>query len=118
MDYTFLNLGNTIPFNDDQLLLEQNDKELNHVGPYCLLVPRYPVFFNFGHLTCIPCLREYRRHRFMFEKMFPCPISKQSCHLNEIYTYKLENKKRPNSISMRMFKRVKFICSYAGCGEF
>ena len=52
----------------------------------------------------------------MFEKLFPCPICKQSCHLNEIFTYQVEKTKRPNSISMKMFKRAKFICSYAGCG--
>ena len=53
----------------------------------------------------------------MFEKLFPCPICKQSCRLNEIYTYQVEKTKRPNSISMRMFKSVKFICSYAHCGR-
>ena len=52
----------------------------------------------------------------MFEKLFPCPICKQSCHLNEIYTYQVKKNKRLNSISMKMFKRAKFICSYAGCG--
>ena len=52
----------------------------------------------------------------MFEKLFPCPICKQSCHLNEIYTYQVEKNKRPNSISMKMFKMAKFICSYTGCG--
>ena len=49
--------------------------------------------------------------------MLPCPICKQSCHLNKIYTYQHEKTKRPNSVSMRMFKRVQFICSYAGCGK-
>ena len=53
----------------------------------------------------------------MCEKMFPCPICKQSFHLNEIYTFQVKKNKRPNSISMKMFKGVKFICSYAGCGE-
>ena len=52
----------------------------------------------------------------MFEKLFPCPICKQSSYLNEIYTYQVEKNKRPNSILMKMFKRAKFICSYAGCG--
>ena len=47
--------------------------------------------------------------------MFPCPICKQSSHLNEIYTYQVEKNKRPNSISMKMFKRSKFICLYAKC---
>ena len=75
------------------------------------------MFFKCGHLTCLPCLGEYRRHRVMFDKMFPCPICKQSCCMNEIYTYQVEKKKRPNSISKRMFKRVKFICSYTKCGK-
>ena len=52
----------------------------------------------------------------MFENMFPCPICKQCCDINEIYTYQVEKTKRPNSISMKMFKKAKFICSYAGCG--
>ena len=52
----------------------------------------------------------------MFEKLFPCSICKQSCQLNEIFTYQVEKIKCPNSISMKMFKRAKFICSYAGCG--
>ena len=52
----------------------------------------------------------------MFEKLFPSPICKQSSHLNEIYTYQAEKNKRPNSISMKMFKRAKLICPYAGCG--
>ena len=52
----------------------------------------------------------------MFEKLFSCPICKQSCHLNDIYTYQVEKNKRLNSISMKMFTRAKFIFSYAGCG--
>ena len=117
VDYNFLNPGFTIAFNDDQVLLEHNDKELKQVCPHCLLDSRYPLFLKCGHLTCLLCLREYRRHRYMFEKILPCPICKQSCHLNEIYTYQVEKNKRPNSISMRMFPRVKFICSHAGCRE-
>ena len=53
----------------------------------------------------------------MFKELFPCLICKQSCRLNEIYTYQVEKTKRLNSISMRMFKSVKFICSFAGCGR-
>ena len=98
VDYNFLNIGYTIVCQDDQVLLEQNDKELKQVCPYCLSVPRYPLFYKCGHLTCLPCLREYRRHIVMFEKLFPCPICKQSCHLNEIYKYQVEKNKRPNSI--------------------
>ena len=59
---------------------------------------------------------EYRRHIVMFDKLFSFSICKQSCHLNEIYTYQVENNKRPNSILMKMFKMAKFICSYAECG--
>ena len=70
VDYNFLTPGYTITFNDDQVVLEQNDKELKQVFPHCLLVLRYPLFFKCGHLTCLQCLREYRRHRVMFEKMF------------------------------------------------
>ena len=40
VDYNFLNPGYTIAFNDDQILLEQNDQELKQVCPHCLLVPR------------------------------------------------------------------------------
>ena len=118
VDYNFLNPGYTIGFQDDQVLLEQNDKELKQVCPQCLLVLRYPLFFKCGHLTFLLCLKEYRRHIVIFEKLFPCPICKQSCGLNEIYTYQVKKTKRPNSISMRMFKSVKFILSYAGCGRF
>ena len=98
MDYNFLNPGYTIVCQNDQVLLDQNDKELQQVCPHCLLVPRYPLFFKCGHLTCLSCLREYRRHIVMFEKLFSCPICKQSCHLNKIYTYQVEKNKRPYSI--------------------
>ena len=104
VDYNFLDPGYTIGFQNDQVLLEQNDKKLKQLCPHCLLGPRYPLFFKCGHLTCLPCLRKYRRHIVMFEKLFPCPICKQFCNLNEIYTYQVENNKRPNSISMKMFK--------------
>ena len=53
VDYNFLNLGYTIAFNNDQILLEQNDKELKQICPNCLLVVRYPLFFKCGHLTCL-----------------------------------------------------------------
>ena len=46
MDYNFLNPGYTIGFQDDQVLLEQNDQELKQVCRHCLLVPRYPLFSN------------------------------------------------------------------------
>ena len=117
VDYNFLNPAYTIAFNYDQVLLEHNNKELKQVCLYCLLVPKYQLYLKCWHFTCLQCLREYRRHRFMFEKILPCPICKQSCHFNEIYTYQVENNTRPNSISMRMFQRVKFICTYPGCGE-
>ena len=39
VDYNFLNPGYRTAFNDDQVLLEQNDNELKQVCPHCLLVP-------------------------------------------------------------------------------
>ena len=117
VDYNFINQCYTIAFQDDQVLLEKIYKELKQLCPYCLLVPRYLLFVKCGHFTCFPCLRDYPRHRFMFQRIFPCPICQQSCRLNEIYTYKVEKKKCLDSISMRMFKKAKFICSYAGCGK-
>ena len=53
----------------------------------------------------------------MFETMLVCPICIQSWYQNQIYTYQVEKKTRPNSISMRLCQRVKFICSHAGCGK-
>ena len=67
VDYNFLNPGYTITFNDDQVLLVQNDNELKQVCPHCLLVPKYPLLFKCGHFTCRLCLKEYQSHRFMFE---------------------------------------------------
>ena len=60
VDYNFLNPGYTIAFKDKQVVLEQSEKELKQVCPYCLLVPRYPLFFKCGHITCLPCLEECR----------------------------------------------------------
>ena len=107
VNYNFLYLDYSSVFNDDQVLLEQNDKELKQVCHHCLLVPRYLLFFKCGILTFLLCLRKYQKYRFMFYKIFSCPICKQSCHINEIYTYQVKKIKCPNSILMRMFKRVK-----------
>ena len=92
VDYNFLNPGYTIAFNDDQVVLKQNDKKLKHVCPHSLFIPRYPLFFKCEHLTCLLCLREYRRHGVMFDNIFPCPICKKSCCINDIYTYQVETK--------------------------
>ena len=92
MDYNFLNPGYTITFKDEQVKLEQSGKDLKQVCPYCLLVSRYPLFFKCGHITCLSCLEECRRHIFKFEIIVPCPICKQSSRLNEIYTHKVEKK--------------------------
>ena len=70
MDYNFLNPGFTIVVQDDQVWLEQNDKELKQVCPHFLLVTRYPLFFKCGHLTCLPSLREYRRHSYVWKLFF------------------------------------------------
>ena len=86
-NYNFLNPGYTIAFKDEQVVYEQSEKELKQVCPYCLLIPRYPLFFTCGHITCLQCFEECRRHIFKFEIIVPCPICKQSFCLNEIYTY-------------------------------
>ena len=67
VDYNFINPGNSISFQVDQVLLDQIDEELKQICPYCLSVPRYPLFFKCGHITCLPCLKEYRIHRSIFE---------------------------------------------------
>ena len=46
VDYNFLNPGYTIAFNDDQVVLEQNDKELKQVCPHCLLVVQKRVILT------------------------------------------------------------------------
>ena len=95
------------------ILFEQNDKKQSCLN--CLLVPKYSLFFKYGHFSCFCCLIEYRRYKFMFEQIFLCPICQQSCQLDVIYLYKVKKNNRPNSILMRMFKKAKFICSYAKC---
>ena len=60
VDYNFLNPGYTIAFENKKVLFVQSDKKLKQVCPHCLFVLRYPLFFNSGHLTCLPCLREYQ----------------------------------------------------------
>ena len=115
VDYNFLNPGYTIAFKDEQVVLQQSEKELKQVCPCCLLVPQYLLFFKCGHITCLPIFEKCRRHIFTFEINVFCPICKQSCRLNEIYTYKVKQKKRFDSISMRMFKQAKFICFYKKC---
>ena len=84
--------------------------------PSLLISSKISIFYKCGHLTCFH-VSENIDNIELFEKMFPCPICKQSCCINKIYTYQLEKRKRPNSISMKMFTKVKFICSYAGCGK-
>ena len=91
VDYNVFNSGYTIVYNDDHVLLKQNDKTLKQVGCHSLLVPRYLLFFKFKHLTCLSCLREYQ-NRF-YDKMFSFLFCTQSCHLNEIYTYQVNKKK-------------------------
>ena len=65
VDYNFINPSYTNDFPDDQVLLDQCDKELKQVCSNCLSVPRYPLFLKCGHLSCLPCLREYRNHKFV-----------------------------------------------------
>ena len=63
--YNFLNPGYTISCQYDQVLHEQNDKEFKDVCFYFLLVLRYFMFFKCGHITYLPCLREYRRQSYV-----------------------------------------------------
>ena len=90
MDDNLLYPGYIYAFQNDFVLLEQNDKTLKQVCPHCLLVQRYSLFIKCGHLSCLPCFREYRKYKFMFEQIFLCPICLQSCCLDEIDTYKVE----------------------------
>ena len=47
VDYNCLNPGYTYAFQDYQVLFEKNNKNLKQVGPHCLLVLRYLLFFKF-----------------------------------------------------------------------
>ena len=53
IDYNFINACYTTGFQDDQVILEQNDNELKQACSHCVLVPRYPFFFKFKHITCL-----------------------------------------------------------------
>ena len=115
VDFNFLALGYSNAFQDNQVLMI--NQELKQICAHCLLIPRYPLFFKCGHLTCLPCLREYKKLRFTFNINIPCPTCHQSCNKDEIFTYSMEKAQRSDSISMRMFKNSKFICSNAKCKQ-
>ena len=70
VDYNCLNLGYTYAFQNDLVLLEHNDKELKQVCINCLLVLRYPLIFKCRHLSCLQCLREYRKLKFLLKNLF------------------------------------------------
>ena len=74
------------------------------------------MFYKCGHITCLPCLREYRRLKYTFQTKLPCPTCLQLAAWMKLI-HKVEKTKRPDSISMRMFKNAKFTCSYANCGK-
>ena len=61
--------------------------------------------------------QEISKAKSKFEIIIFNSICKQSCSINKIYIYQAKKDKRPNSISIIMFKNVKFICSYARCGK-
>ena len=46
VDYNFLNPGYTYAFQDDQVSLEANDKELKQVCPHCLFFQDIHCFLN------------------------------------------------------------------------
>ena len=115
-DYSFIYRGYSSEFKDEQIQLE--NKELMQVCAHCLSVPRYPLFFKCGHLTCLPCLIKYYKHYFNFQFKIICPTCKQYSSLDEINTYESEKRDHPDSVSMRMFNNAFFICSHSGCGQF
>ena len=116
VDYNFYNPGYTIAFNNDQVLLEENDNILNKVSPYCLLVPRYSFFqMRTPHMCFVS--KNIENIDLCSTKYYLVQFASKLCYLNKIHTYQVEKNKRSNSISMRMFPRLKFICFHAGCGD-
>ena len=111
-DYNFINLGYIFAFKMIKFYLSKVKYTLKHVCPHCLLIPRYPLFYKCRHITCIPCL-ENIEDIYLFENFYPCPIWKQCCCIDKIYSYIVKKIKRLNSILLRMFKNTKFICYYA-----
>ena len=114
-DYSFIYPGYSFVFKDEQLQLK--DKELLQICAHCLSVPRYPLFYKCGHLTCLPCLVKYYRLCFNFQYKIRCPTCKQYSSLDDIGIFKEEKINHPYSVSMRMFNKTLFICSHAGCGQ-
>ena len=86
LDYNFLTPGYSNAFKNKQVLLE--NQELKQICAICNHVPRYPLFYKCGDLTCLPCLREYKRIRFTFKLIIFCPTCRQDCFMYEIYTFK------------------------------
>ena len=82
---------------------------------HCLSVPRFPLFFKCGHLTCLPCLNKYYKLNFNCKFKVRCPTSKYFGSFDEIYTYKNERVEHIDSVSMKMFKEALFLCAHAGC---
>ena len=115
LDYHLLTPGYLNVCQNKQVILE--NQELKIIWAICNHVPRCPLFYKCGHLTCLPCLWEYKSEKFTFKLLITCPTCLQDCFMYEIYTYQIENIKRPESISMRMFNKAKYICSLQGCGQ-
>ena len=90
VDYNFYTPGYTYAFQDDQVLLEKNDKELKQVCPYCLIVPRYPLFLNADTSHVFNVSKNIGNINLCLKKFVPCPICQQSLRLDEFYTYKVE----------------------------
>ena len=106
-DYNFLTPGYSTAFINKQVLLE--NQELKQICGICNHVPRYPLIYKCKHLTCVTCLREYKRLKFTFKLIISCPTCRQDCFLYEIYTFQVEKIKRPDSISMRMFNKAVYL---------
>ena len=63
-DNSFINPGYSPVFSDEHIQL--GNKELMQICAHCLSVPRFPLFFKCGHLTCLPCLNKYYKLNFNY----------------------------------------------------
>ena len=83
----------------------------------CKQVPRYPLFYKCVNLTCLPFLRKYKRLKFTFKLIITCPTCRHDSFMYEIYTYQVKKIIRPDSISMWLFNKAKFISFIQECGQ-
>ena len=114
-DNSFINQGYSSVLSDEQIPL--GNKELMQICAHCLSVPRFPLFYKCGHLTCLPLLDKYYKLNFNFKFKIRCPTCKHIGSLDEIHIFKVEKVEHPDSVFMRMFKEALFVCTHEGCGQ-